>query len=201
MRPASGVRRHEIRHRGEEKTKRRGIPVTTLRRTIVDVSGSLPITGIEAAVREAQYRHRIDGDSLRRILREYRGRRGIARLRVALENLGMGPRGRTRSPLEDRMASLLAGADFRQPDLNVLLDIGGELIEADCLWAQERVIIELDGGATHKTEAAFQADRERDRRLQALGWRVGRVTDEHIDEPERVLADIRGMLGAGHVCT
>ena len=32
--------------------------------------------------------------------------------------------------------------------------------------------------------------------LQALGWKVGRVTNEHLDEPEAVLVDIRAMLGA-----
>jgi very-short-patch-repair endonuclease len=188
------VRRHEIRHAPGEIAVKNGIPVTTLRRTIVDLSGAVPVPGLEAAVREAQYRHRIDSDSLRRLLREYRGRRGIARLRSALDNLGIGPRGRTRSPLEDRFASLLARTDIRQPELNVLVDIGGQMIEADCLWSNERVIVELDGGAEHRTDAAFQSDRARDRRLQALGWKVGRVTHEHLDEPEAVLADIRRML-------
>ena len=84
-----------------------------------------------------------------------------------------------------------------QPDLNALVEIGGQLIEADCLWAKERVIVELDGAGPHRTETAFQSDRARDRRLQALGWRVGRVTDEHLDEPEAVLADIQRMLEAG----
>ena len=70
------------------------------------------------------------------------------------------------------------------------------MIEADCLWSDERVIVELDGGAEHGTDAAFQSDRARDRRLQALGWKVGRVTNEHLDEPEAVLVDIRAMLGA-----
>ena len=73
------------------------------------------------------------------------------------------------------------------------------MIEADCLWSDERVIIELDGGAEHGTDAAFQSDRARDRRLQALGWKVGRVTNEHLDEPEAVLADIRAMLSADPV--
>jgi very-short-patch-repair endonuclease/predicted transcriptional regulator of viral defense system len=188
------VRRHQVRHVTGETGIRKGIPITSLRRTIVDISGAVPVPGLEAAIREAQYRHGIDSDSLRRLLQEYRGHRGIARLRASLDNLGVGPRGRTRSPLEDRFASLLAGADIRQPELNVLVDIGGHLIEADCLWSEDRVIIELDGGAEHGTDAAFQSDRARDRRLQALGWKVGRVTHEHLDQPEAVLADIRRML-------
>jgi very-short-patch-repair endonuclease len=190
------VRRHGVRHAPGETEVKNGIPVTTLRRTIVDISGAVPVPVLEAAVREAQYRHGLDSDSMRRLLREYRGHRGIARLRASLDNLGIGPRGRTRSPLEDRFASLLARTGIRQPELNVLVDIGGQLIEADCLWSEDRVIIELDGGTEHGTDAAFQSDRARDRRLQALGWKVGRVTHEHLDEPETVLADIRRMLNS-----
>ena len=44
--------------------------------------------------------------------------------------------------------------------------------ECDCVWLDQRLIVELDGRATHDTRAAFEADRERDRVLPAVGWRV-----------------------------
>lgn len=47
--------------------------------------------------------------------------------------------------------------------------VGGEWIECDCLWQRERVIVELDGQATHGTRAAFERNRKRDRTLQAEG--------------------------------
>jgi very-short-patch-repair endonuclease len=194
MRPSNGVLRHEVRHRPAETTVRKGIPVTTLRRTIVDIAAQLSVEGIEAAVREAQYRHGLDPGSVGRLLLEYRGYRGIAKLRTCLDNLDLGPTGRTRSPLEDRVASMLARTEIRQPELNVLLEIGGELIEADLLWRKEKVIVEIDGRDEHSTDAAFQADRVRDRRLQGLGWRVGRVTGADVRQPEMMLTDIRTLL-------
>ncbi|HEY1356625.1 MAG TPA: DUF559 domain-containing protein [Solirubrobacterales bacterium] len=192
-RSTNGLRRHFVQRRLSEVTTRKGIPVTTLPRTIIDLAAILRVEALEAAVREAQYAHSLDPESLRRLLYEYRGCRGVARLRLCLDNLGIGPKGRTRSRLEDRFASLLARSEIPQPQLNALVDVGGELIEADCLWARERVIIELDGGA-HRTDSAFESDRARDRRLQALGWKVGRVTWSQLDEPEAVLADLRRML-------
>jgi very-short-patch-repair endonuclease len=47
------------------------------------------------------------------------------------------------------------------------------------------------------TRTAFESDRERDRRLQAAGWTVVRVTWRQLHgEPEAVLADLRRLLGA-----
>jgi very-short-patch-repair endonuclease len=183
-------------------TDRRGIRVTTLPRTIVDLSAILWPDALEAAVRAAQYLHGIDLSSLQNLVRRYRGRRGIRSLKACLRALGSGPQGRTRSPLEDRFASLLARTDLPRPEINALVDIGGHMIEADCLWRDQKVIIELDGGAAHRTDAAFESDRARDRRLQALGWKVGRVTWGHLEEPEAVLADLRRMLeGPPRVCS
>jgi very-short-patch-repair endonuclease len=89
---------------------------------------------------------------------------------------------------------LLARSDLPQPELNALLDLGDQKIEADCLWRAQRLIAELDGGKTHGTRAAFDLDRERDRRLQALGWRVVRITWRQLNEPAAVLTDLHRLL-------
>jgi hypothetical protein len=39
-----------------------------------------------------------------------------------------------------------------------------------------RLVAETDGWQTHRTRAAFEADRRRDADLQADGWRVARFT-------------------------
>jgi very-short-patch-repair endonuclease len=72
--------------------------------------------------------------------------------------------------------------------------LGGLKIEADCLWSSQRLIVELDGGRAHRTRAAFESDRERDRHLQTAGWRVVRVTWRQLDEPQALLADLRRLL-------
>jgi very-short-patch-repair endonuclease len=132
--------------------------------------------------------------SLEELLERHPGRRGATTLKACLGRLDRGPRGRTRSRLEARFAALLARTDLPSPDLNALLDLGGFKIQADCLWRDPRVIVELDGGKAHGTRAAFEADRERDRRLQVSGWRVIRVTWRQLDDPDTLLRDLSRLL-------
>lgn len=48
---------------------------------------------------------------------------------------------------------------------------------------------------THSTRKGFERDRERDRALEAAGWRVVRVTWRQLHAaPEAVVADLRALL-------
>jgi Protein of unknown function (DUF559) len=188
------IRRHVIVLAPDEITERRRIPVTTLTRTLFDIAADCSPEGLEAAIREAEYRHRFRIRHLEDLLEKRPGRRGASAIKASLRHLDGGPRGRTRSRLEVRFASLLARTDLPMPALNALLDLDGKKIEADCLWRGQRVIVELDGAQSHGTRSAFEADRERDRRLQAEGWRVLRVTWHQLDNPDELIADLRRLL-------
>ena len=61
--------RRDRRQETGSRSPRFGEPSSTSR-------GAVPVPGLEAAVREAQYRHGLDSDSLRRLLWEYRGQPG-----------------------------------------------------------------------------------------------------------------------------
>ena len=70
--------------------------------------------------------------------------------------------------------------------------------EVDCVWPEQRVIVELDGHATHSPAYAFEADRARDRRLEAAGWRVIRLTWRQLEQEEDLVeADLRRLLLRG----
>jgi very-short-patch-repair endonuclease len=57
-------------------------------------------------------------------------------------------------------------------------------------------MVELDGYAVHGTRRSFEGDRERDRLLQARGWRVIRLTWRQLrDDPAAVARDLRVLLG------
>jgi Protein of unknown function (DUF559) len=191
-RPA--IRQHSAKFADDEVTVRRQIPVTALGRTLFDIAAGLRCEAFEAALREAEYRHRFQLNELERLLGVHPGRRGAVTIRTCLQRLGRGPRGRTRSKLEERFAALLAASDLPKPTLNALLDLDGRKVETDCLWRDQRLIVELDGEKAHRTRVAFESDRERDRRLQLAGWRVIRVTWRQLDDPGAVLADIRELL-------
>jgi very-short-patch-repair endonuclease len=69
-------------------------------------------------------------------------------------------------------------------------------MEVDCVWPTRGLIAELDGRAIHDATDAFENDRARDRRLEAAGWHVIRVTWRQLhDEPVEVEADLRRLLG------
>jgi hypothetical protein len=152
MHARTGVQMHFAALGPEEATVHDGIPVTSPPRTLIDLAAVLPRGQLERAINEAE-RLRLDV--------------GCARSRAPAI---------TRSELEDRFLALLDEHDVPRPEVNVALRLGDDWIELDCLWRRPRLIVELDGFDAHGTRAAFERDRARDRRLQAAGWRVARVT-------------------------
>lgn len=68
-------------------------------------------------------------------------------------------------------------------------------MQVDFLWRKHRVIVELDGFATHSTRRAFQYDRRRDQLLTLAGWQVIRFTwDEVTNEPGHVIDVMRKLV-------
>jgi very-short-patch-repair endonuclease len=82
------------------------------------------------------------------------------------------------------------------PQFNTHVHAGARSIECDCVWREQRVVVELDGRAAHATAAAFERDRARDRALQVEGWRIVRITWRQLHyEADKVAADLGKILG------
>jgi hypothetical protein len=72
-----------------------------------------------------------------------------------------------------------------------------EELRPDCMWPAQRLIAELDGRDVHRTDRAFEGDRQRDRILLVEGWRSTRVTWRQLHgEPAAIAADLRDLLKA-----
>jgi hypothetical protein len=125
-----------------ETTEQRGIPITTVPRTLLDVAGRVSDRALARCVREAAREGLTDVESLIRYLISHGGRRGAARLRVVLTRYSGLPLERARSGAEVRALELLRNHGHPPPALNVRR--AGE--EADLSWARRRLIIEIDGG-------------------------------------------------------
>jgi very-short-patch-repair endonuclease len=116
----------------------------------------------------------------------------MAAVRCVLEEARQGL-GIIRSELEERFHDFLLRAGLPLPKTNVFI----EGYEVDCVWPEQRLIVELDGHATHAPTHSFESDRARDRRLEAAGWRVIRITWRQLhDEPRFVEADLWRLLGS-----
>jgi len=97
----------------------------------------------------------------------------------------------TRSELEDAVLDLLLRGGFAHPLVNEPLFIAGRRIVPDFLWPEQRLVIEADG-AHHDDPFERVADRERQRILEAHGFRVIRITwVQAIARPGRTLRRCR----------
>jgi len=101
------------------------------------------------------------------------------------------------SDTEKRLEAYLARCDWstgrawNKPWSNGAL---GKPIRVDLMWAQERLVVELDG-PEHIGPARYADDRRRDRILQAAGFRVLRFTNEEVQtDISRVASEIEQFL-------
>jgi very-short-patch-repair endonuclease len=178
-----------------ERTEHRGIPVTTVARTLLDL-GAVDSARVPKAFEQADVLGLLDVRELQRLVDRYPRRPGTSAIRSVLA-AAAGWRGITRSELEARFRALVADAGLPMPAFNCRLTFGEAVIEADAVWHDARLIVELDGYAYHGTHAAFERDRERDRLAVAAGWRVIRITWRQLAEnPRGVIRDLRQALVA-----
>jgi very-short-patch-repair endonuclease len=193
-RSRGGIQRHFSVLPPDEVTSERGIPVTTVPRTLFDLAAVSSIDAVEQALRESEYLRLHDRLSLPDLLDRYPGRYGSRTIRECLRRRATLPAGRARSWLEREFLPFLRHNNLPRPQLNVWLEVGGRSIQVDCLWPG-MVIVELDGFAGHGTRTAFREDRTRDRKLRVAGYGVTRIAPEQLDdEPEAIAADLRALL-------
>lgn len=188
-----GVVLHRVRRLdGDVRAVVEGIPVTNLARTLLDLAQVSSAERVRRAFEDAERLRVLDVAALERLCDRARGRRGLGILRRLIDEQAA-PIGDTRSELERAFVTLVREAGLPPPSLNVVV----EGFVADVLWAKERLVVELDGYAFHRSRTAFERDRARDARLQLAGYRVIRITHRRLlSEAEAVIEEILGMLAA-----
>jgi very-short-patch-repair endonuclease len=107
-----------------------------------------------------------------------------------LRDCGYGPEP-TRSDLERLFVRLCRRHRLPKPEFNT--KIGPHTV--DVLWRKERLIVEIDSWAYHRSRASFEADRARDRDLSLRGYEVLRYVDREIaKDPATVAASVLAHL-------
>jgi very-short-patch-repair endonuclease len=187
-----GIALHHVRYLPAGYcTKRHGIPVTSVGRTLLDLAEVLDPTRLGRSFEEAERLQLLDLRPLQEMLRRSRGRRGLGTMR-RLVAAQAGPPD-TRSELERRFLDLCRDAELPQPQINQRV-LG---FEVDAYWPSAKLVVELDGFAFHRTRAAFERDRARDAALQLAGFRVLRITHNRLlDEPAVICEGVRRLLAA-----
>jgi hypothetical protein len=160
-------------------TTLRGIPITTVARTLLDLGAVLDAHRLERAIHEAEVLGLLDMREIEATIARNNGHRGVGCLRAALAQPSPGT---TRTELEDRFLGLCRRAGLPLPALNARIVTPEGTFEVDALWPAEKLIVELDGGAAHRTRRAFEDDRRRDAALAAAGYLVVRLTWRRVTE-------------------
>lgn len=190
-----GIRRHHKPLPPDEMTVHEGIPVTSAARTILDLAATESTDVVEAMLRELEFHRHWGPLSLWDLAERHPGKRGVRKVRSALERVKDQPEGRKRSKLEERFAPFLRRWRLPQPRFNDWIVLDSKRYQVDCHWPGTHQIVELDGWKGHSSRSAFRNDRGRDRRLRVAGYSVTRLTWNQLDdEPEQVASDLRSLL-------
>jgi len=187
-----GVRVRRVRHlHPADVTVIDAIPVTGVARTLLDCAAVVG-GGVGRMITRAEQREVFDLRAVHAAIDRAPRHRGTKPLLAAIAALHP-ESGWTRSDLELAMLTLCAQAGLPGPVCNTMV----EGFEVDFLWSGGRLVGEADSWEFHKTRAAFQRDRLRDRALQLAGYRVLRFTYADVEHrPARVVADLRCALRA-----
>lgn len=188
-RPGIRIHRHGALGKSEVTTLR-GVPVTTTAGTLLQLATTSPRRVLERAIEETERLGLFDLVELQGLLDAGRGRAGSVTLRSILTDHPFGTTV-TRSELEERFLALCEQGGLARPLVNSRLDG----FEVDFLWRDERLVVETDGHAGHRTRAAFERDRARDARLTVAGYRVVRFTYRQVVyEARAVTVTVRKLL-------
>lgn len=189
-----GVQVHRARRlHPDDVTVRDGIPVTTVARTLVDLTDVLGSDRVLRAIREAEFLRLLDHQAVNAAVERAHGRK---RLTVLTQAIAAHTPGQiVREELEHLFLELVRAAGLPPPETNVRINARGRRYEIDCLWREQRVAVELDGRAAHARTTAFESDRRKDAALSAIGLRPLRFTWLRVTtEPADVIAELDATL-------
>ena len=165
----------------------RGIPVTTVPRTLVDIAAELPEHALARACHEAGVRYRTTPRQVEAVLAQRPTTPGARKLRRVM----LGDVRVTLSTLERRFLELLTKKGLPLPVTN--RPAGGRRV--DCRWPEHRLTVELDGYRFHNSRHSWEQDRRREREARARGDEFRRYTYSDVTEDSTfMLAELRSLL-------
>lgn len=178
----------------DDVTWHKGIPTTTVSRTLVDMAGLVDRPRLERLVDQAEILRLFDRAELDATLARAVGRRGTGALKQILADYDAPAP--TKNELEEGMLAICKRAGIERPQVNETIVLAGEEFEVDFHWPRRHLIVETDGFETHGTRRSFEEDRRREQFALAAGWRLVRITWRQMRaEPARLALMLRTVRG------
>ena len=157
-----------------------GIPVTSVRRTLLDLGAVVPLARLEKCVERAIFRGLTSPGALWAYIDAVgrQGRRGVQPLRTVLDHRGRVPA--TESDLETEMLQLIRRAGLPEPVRQHEVVVASRRFRIDLAYPQLKIAIEVDGYEPHFGAQASDYDATRDGLLQLDNWLTQHFTRRHI---------------------
>jgi very-short-patch-repair endonuclease len=186
---AASLRVHRRRTlRPADVTSKRGIPVTTPLRTVVDPAVRLDHEALEATINELDRLDLIAPDDLRAALGDLGHMSGVGKLRRILDRDTFRL---TDSELERRFLPIVRRAGIPVPRTRRILNG----YRVDFFWPDLGLVVETDGLRYHRTPGQQARDRRRDQAHTAAGLTPLRFTHGQVAyEPRDVEATLRRVV-------
>ena len=183
VRHAAGLPAHHV-------TKFRGMSVTNVARTVVDIARiSTFMQGVVAAD-SAMHKQLVVRSEIQDVIQDCERWPGIDMARRVAEFAEWVPE----SPLESCSRAVFHEHGLDPPRFQVpLLGTNGTRIaRADFGWPAFGTVAEADGADKYRKRGDFKGHHQRDSRIQAVGWEVAHfLWDELFADPAGVVARIR----------
>lgn len=182
-RARDGIRVHRAANLTDaDRAVRKGIPVTALPRTIIDLATVLNHDALEYTIHRAESKRLVTVGELHEALARLRGHPGTGQVRAIVGDPWHALEARTRGRKERRFLAICREHGIEPPRVNewIGLPIASGGFEVDFHWPERGLVVEIDERASHATVRAFRNDRARDRLLGDAGWRVIRFAEEEL---------------------
>jgi hypothetical protein len=164
----TSTRIHRTTLHSGDVTIHKGIPVTTIARTLVDLTDVLTAHELANVIHEAAFRRRFNEHATRKAMQRANGRHNLKTLERALELHASGSAG---LKSRDEAAFLSMLEDLPEPLVNTKL----HGIEVDFHWPDRKLVVEIDGPGHARPRTRLQ-DAHRDAILRAAGYEVVRLS-------------------------
>ena len=178
-----GLRVHRINAVDRSELRRHeGLWISSPARAVLELAAVAPRDELIDAIDAGLAKRLFTSRDLEAVLERNRPCRGAARLAEVLgDETAMAI---SRSRAEKALLRLIRDAGLPLPETNVKFG----RFEADFVWREQRVIVELDSARYHSGPGVFERDHEKDLVFRSAGFDVLRPTRRHVVyESARVL--------------
>jgi hypothetical protein len=168
-----GVSVHVARLPPDHVVSYRGVLLTSVPRTVIDLARTLPFSEGVAVADSALHARLTSKGELAAVIADCPRWPGLQRARQVTAFSDA----RSESVLESLSRAVFHQFGLPPPDLQVWVGDDGEVIgRADFLWRRYNTIGEADGAFKYQTPARARAQLDRDARLRAAGYEVVHFT-------------------------